>query len=231
MIIRGDVLPKKYYCRNPSEVARDLLGKLLVRDYRGIRLSGVIVETEAYFGIEDPASRARRGGDLRRTLYGECGLALIYGIHTHWMLNVVAHEEGGGGAVLIRAIEPVEGIEVMSRLRGITGKPYLLTSGPGRLSKALGISKSLHKAPVYIRRREGIWIEDVGLIISEDEVIRTGRVGVSEDLPEPFRYVVKSSRFASKVKSRLRFNASQKLLTGVRPEEQVRHIRFRAPSQ
>ncbi len=197
--IPGSVLSKEFYCRRPDIVARDLLGKLLVRDIDGERLSGIIVEVEAYFGSEDPASRARKGGDLRRTLYGECGLALVYGIHTHWMLNVVAHEDGAGGAVLFRAIEPVEGMEHMVRFRGLgsLSNAKLLTSGPGRLTRALRVDKSFHKTPMYVRKTNGLWVEDVGLRVSDDDVMRDFRVGVTEDLDEPFRFYLTSSKFVS----------------------------------
>jgi len=195
----GSVIRREFYCRKPDTVARDLLGKLLVRDFNGVRLSGIIVEVEAYFGSEDPASRARKGGDLRRTLYGECGLALVYGIHTHWMLNVVAHEDGAGGAVLFRAIEPVEGVKHMMMFRGLRSLSdvKLLTSGPGRLTRALRVDKSFHKAPMYVRRTNGLWVEDVGLRIGDDNVVRDFRVGVTEDLDKPFRFYIASSRYVS----------------------------------
>ncbi len=197
--IPGSVISKEFYCRRPDIVARDLLGKLLVRDVDGVRLSGIIIEVEAYFGSEDPASRARKGGDLRRTLYGECGLALVYGIHTHWMLNVVAHEDGAGGAVLFRAIEPVEGVDHMMRFRGLgsLSNVKLLTSGPGRLTRALRVDKSFHKTPMYVRRANGLWVEDVGLRVSDDDIVRDFRVGVTEDLDEPFRFYLASSNFVS----------------------------------
>ena len=194
--IPGSVIGKEFYRRRPDVVARDLLGKLLVRDVNGARLSGIIVEVEAYFGSEDPASRARKGGDLKRTLYGECGLALVYGIHTHWMLNVVAHEDGAGGAVLFRAVEPVEGIDHMMRSRGLTDVK-LLTSGPGRLTRALRVDKSFHKTPMYVRRVNGLWVEDIGLRVRDDDVIRDFRVGVTEDLDEPFRFYLAPSKFVS----------------------------------
>ncbi len=194
--IPGSVIGREFYRRRPDVVARDLLGKLLVRDVNGTRLSGIIVEVEAYFGSEDPASRARKGGDLKRTLYGECGLALVYGIHTHWMLNVVAHEDGAGGAVLFRAVEPVEGIDHMMRFRGLTDVK-LLTSGPGRLTRALRVDKSFHKTPMYVRRVNGLWVEDIGLRVRDDDVIRDFRVGVTEDLDEPFRFYLAPSKFVS----------------------------------
>lgn len=92
------VLPKHFYRRDPAEVAESLLGKILVRFIGGKRLSGMIVETEAYYGPEDPASRARKGGGLRRTMLEEPGAALIYGLHKQWLLNVVSHRPGKAGA-------------------------------------------------------------------------------------------------------------------------------------
>ncbi len=194
-----NLVPKEFYLRNTADVARDLLGKLLVRVIQERRLSGVIVETEAYFGVEDPASRARRGGDLARTLYGDVGLALVYGIHRQWLLNVVAHEEGKGGAVLIRAIEPVEGIDVMIKNRPVRNITEL-TNGPGKLTKALLIDKSFHKKPLY-SRDYGLFIEyytyDKELIIERDF-----RVGVSNDLDEPYRFFIANSKYISKRKVR-----------------------------
>ena len=92
MPLKG-IIPKYFYERDPYDVALDLLGKLIVRVYNGIRLSCMIVETEAYYGEWDPASRAFKSkGDLRNTLYGNVGYALVYGVHTRWLFNIVAHE-------------------------------------------------------------------------------------------------------------------------------------------
>ena len=193
---RGSVLPRSFYLRRTEEVARSLLGKVLVRRLPEGIISGLIVEVEAYFGDEDPASRARRGGDLRKTLYGDVGLALVYGIHRQWMLNVVAHTEGMGGAVLFRSLEPLEGLDLMRRFRGV-GRDELLTSGPGRLSRALSIDKSFHKKPLYVRSH-GLWIEDRGVELVSDEIITGFRVGVSEDLPTPYRFGVSGSPYISR---------------------------------
>ncbi|RLF06681.1 MAG: DNA-3-methyladenine glycosylase [Thermoprotei archaeon] len=193
----GNPLPRHFYYGDPLSVARRLLGKLLVRMWRGKRLSGVIVEVEAYYGAEDPASRARKGGDLARVMAGECGRALIYGVHGRWLLNVVAHEPGGIGAILIRAIEPREGIELMMENRGVRGL-RLLTSGPGRLTQALAIDKSLHGKPLYTTRH-GLWIEP-GIEVGEAEIARSYRIGVSEDLDEPLRLYIRGSPFVSRAK-------------------------------
>lgn len=190
------IIPKEFYLRDPKEVALDLLGKVIVRMYKGTRLSCMIVETEAYYGIEDPASRARRGDDLARTLYGDVGLALIYGIHRQWLFNIVAHVEGSGGAVLIRAAEPLEGVEVMMKLRGVNNIRYL-TTGPGRLTKALAIDKSFHKKPVYSKDHD-LWLEYYRDVDSE-KIIKSHRVGVRSDLEEPLRFYIKDNPFVSKV--------------------------------
>lgn len=190
-----EILPKEFYARRTEDVAMDLLGKVLVRMINGRIVSGVIVETEAYFGDADPASRAKRKGDLRATLYGDAGNALVYGIHKQWMLNAVAHTPGGGGAVLIRALEPLEGINTMMLLRR-KHDLRALTTGPGRLTQALAIDKRFHKKPLYVKDY-GLWIEDRGIKINKHEIIRDFRIGVTEDLPEPYRYLVAESPFIS----------------------------------
>ncbi len=189
------IVPKKFYCRDPAVVAMELIGKLLVREVIGRRISCMITETEAYYGEWDPASRARRGGDLKRVMYGEPGVALVYGIHRQWLLNIVAHEEVGGGAVLIRSCMPLEGVDLMMKFRGVS-KLEDLARGPGRLTRALCIDKSFHKKPVY-KRSFGLWIEyykswrKLG-------VCRSHRIGVSEDLDEPLRFYIRSSKYVSR---------------------------------
>ena len=177
------IIPKEYYSKDTEQVAIKLLGKLLVRELNGKRMSGYIVETEAYYGAWDPASKAYKSqkGDLTKTLYGEVGLTLIYGIHGKWLLNIVAHK-GDGGAVLIRAIEPHEGLEYMIR-NSETINPSKITNGPGKLCKALSIDKKLHKKPVYTRE-SGLWIEE-GREVKELEITRSHRIGVKIDLEKP----------------------------------------------
>jgi len=110
------LLEKKFFERSPEKVAKELLGKILVRKLNGKILSGRIVEVEAYFGEEDPASRAYLGRPKYcvQLMKDEPGKILIYNVHNNWMFNVVAHERGKTGAVLIRAIEPIEGMEEMT---------------------------------------------------------------------------------------------------------------------
>ena len=193
---RGMILEEKFYLSSPDEVARRLLGKILVRRLGNSIISGIIVEDEAYFGINDPASRARKGGDLRKTMYGNVGIALIYGIHRQWMFNVVAHNPFEGGAVLIRALEPLEGTELMKKFRKAK-RVEELTSGPGRLTQALSINKSFHKKPLYVKAY-GLWIEDGGIQLDKSEIFKSHRIGVSKDLSEPYRFGVKGSPYISK---------------------------------
>ena len=191
------MIPKEFYSRDPTVVARELLGAVLVRLYGGVRLTCKIVETEAYYGVEDPASRARRGGDLARTMYGDVGVALVYGVHRQWLLNVVAHEPGTGGAVLIRAAEPLEGVEVMMELRRARSMRKLL-SGPGRLTRALAIDKRFHKRPLYISDY-GLWIE-WGVTPGPEDIAESHRVGVAADLSRPLRFFLRGNPYVSKSK-------------------------------
>jgi len=189
----GRILPQEFYARDPASVAIDLLGKVLCRVYKKKILAGVIVETEAYYGKTDPASRAyRSSGDIAMMLCGEVGRALIYGVHGKWLFNIVAHEPDGSGGVLIRALEPIRGVEIMKRLRK-TDDLFKLTSGPGRLTEAMGIDKRLHKKPVYLKGSEIIIREGR----KEKNIARSFRIGVTQDLNIPLRFYVRGSNFLS----------------------------------
>jgi DNA-3-methyladenine glycosylase len=193
----GRVLPKRFYARDPAIVARDLLGKVLCRFLEKMVLAGIIVETEAYYGRSDPASRAyRSSGDIAMMLCGDVGRALIYGVHGKWLFNIVAHEPQGCGGVLIRALEPLVGLEMMKKLRG-THNLFQLTNGPGRLTEAIRIDKSLHKKPVYLKS-SGITVKEGR---GETNITRSFRVGVTKDLDVPLRFYVANSPFVSVKKS------------------------------
>jgi len=177
------ILAKSFYKRNPKEVAIKLLGKFLVRKINGKKLIGKIVETEAYFGKEDPASRASIGFPkyVVDALYGEVGLTLIYMVHANWLLNVVAHEKNKAGAVLIRAIEPINF--------------KADTKGPGKLTRALKIDKSLHAKPVY-KASSKIYICDNK---EKFEIESSKRIGVVKDVNENLRFFIKGNRWVSKL--------------------------------
>jgi DNA-3-methyladenine glycosylase len=138
------LLPRSDYLDSPEVVARNLLGKLITRDLNGERLTGRITEIEAYLGLADPASHSFIGKTARNAvLFGPPGFSYVYFIYgMHYCLNVSCEPEGEPGGVLIRALQPIAGLETMSRLRNLSGpiQPKLLCSGPGRLCQALGIT-------------------------------------------------------------------------------------------
>jgi DNA-3-methyladenine glycosylase len=144
------LLPKEFYERDPAVVARELLGKVLVRKLNGEALRGKIVETEAYYGEEDPASKAYKGRKrFNQLMFCSAGKLFIYMVHGNWLLNIVAHPEGSVGAVLIRALELISGVEIMIKNRGGKRLEHL-TSGPGRLTKALAVTNELNGEDVTL---------------------------------------------------------------------------------
>ena len=147
-------------------VARGLLGKVLVRRYEGRRLAGRIVEVEAYFGLDDPAAHTFVGKTPRNAvLFGPPGFAYVYLIYgMHYCLNFSCEPDGQPGGVLLRALEPIEGLARMAELRGLPtdANPRLLTSGPGRLCEALGITRETHNGIDVTNRRSGLQVEDDG---------------------------------------------------------------------
>jgi len=187
-------LSKDFYERNPASVAKDLLGKVLVRRVDSEVLSGKIVETEAYYGGNDPASRAYRGKKkFNALMFMSVGKTFIYMVHANWLLNIVAHVEGGVGAVLIRAVEPIEGIETMRNNRNVK-RLRDLTNGPGKLTKALAVTKELNGIDVM----EG----DSQLVVIEGEresfeVCSSHRIGVKMDLSQELRFFIKENKFVS----------------------------------
>jgi len=189
------VLSRSFYERDTALVAKELLGKILVRKLNKIKLSGIIVETEAYYGKEDPASRAFSGRPkyCAKLLYDMPGKALVYNVHNNWLFNIVAHEKGKVGAVLIRAVEPLEGIEEMKKNRR-KENIYELTNGPGKLSKALRITKELNGIFVTDKRSEVTIIDNkLDFVLGKSK-----RIGVTRDLPVELRFFIKDNPFVSK---------------------------------
>jgi DNA-3-methyladenine glycosylase len=180
-------------------IARALIGKELVTSFNGIRTSGIIVETEAYAGVHDKASHAYNNRRTTRTepMYAKGGTAyvyLCYGIHH--LFNVVTNKEGTPHAVLIRALQPKDGIDEMLRRRGKSVLDYSLTKGPGSVSKALGIC-TRHTGKYLVTDSE-IWLEE-GMPIHE-EIISSSRIGVDyagEDALMPYRFYVKNNKNVS----------------------------------
>ncbi len=191
----AEPLGRSFYRRDTAVVAQELLGKTLIRLLEQHVLTGVIVETEAYYGDKDPASRAYRGRKNYNTpMFADPGRLFIYMVHSWWLLNIAAHEPGEVGAVLIRALEPIDGIPIMENNRGVTDL-YNLTSGPGKLTKALNVTKDLHGLDVTERSAE-LMIVDEGH--EEFQTATSHRIGVTRDLPRELRFYVKGNRFVSR---------------------------------
>jgi DNA-3-methyladenine glycosylase len=198
----GKKLPLEFF-RNGDVVgiARNLLGKTLYCFVDGQLCGGTIIETEAYRGPEDRGSHAYGGKRTPRneTMYGAGGLVymyICYGIHD--MLNIVTGEEGTSHALLIRAIEPTVGIDVMRIRRGIFDKDTRLCQGPGALAKAMGLTK-LHNS--ILITGEQIWIEESEISYSDEQIVAAPRVGMNFDGPYktiPWRFYVKGNKFVSK---------------------------------
>ncbi len=187
------ILQYRFYSRDTALVAMDLLGKILVRNLSGEEFGGLIVETEAYYGENDPASRAYKGKKrYNQVMYEEPGHLFIYNVHQYWMLNFVAHELGKVGGVLIRAINPMFGIDTMMRNRPVDDL-LELTSGPGKLTLALDVDKSLNGIPVTSKECT-IYVKENEL---DFQIEKSPRIGVKRDLERKLRYYVKGDKFVS----------------------------------
>jgi DNA-3-methyladenine glycosylase len=199
------ILKQDFFARPTLVVARDLLGQRLVREVGGQRLSGRIVETEAYIGPDDTACHASRGRTPRtEIMFGQAGYTYVYLIYgMYYMLNFITEQEGFPAAVLIRAIEPLAGVNMMRVRRQKANRLPLnvvrLTNGPGKLCQALGIDKKLHNWDVTTKQR--LWLE-AGDDLPQT-VIATGfRVGINYAAPQdrvaPWRFWIQGNRFVSK---------------------------------
>lgn len=191
----GVPIDAAFYARPAPDVAGDLLGKLFVLG----PCAGRIVEVEAYLGADDPASHSYRGQTARnQVMFGPAGHLYVYFTYgMHWCANVVTGAAGVGEAVLLRAVEPVAGIELMSSRRGgRTGRA--LCSGPAKLCQAFGIDRRFDGAEL-VPSAHGPWLVDDGAVV--DTWHTTRRIGLSVGIELPLRYVVTGSRFASRSSS------------------------------
>lgn len=189
------VLPIFFYERDTAEVARELLGKVLVHRAREGTTSGRIVETEAYYGKNDPASRAsHKRTKLNWLMWERGGLAFVYMVHAQWLFNITTEQEGVPGAVLIRALEPLEGIKLMYGRRRVKAEKEL-TSGPGKLTRAMGITYELHGRDVTDPKSELMVVKGK---LEHFEIATSHRIGVTKDLKRNLRFYVQSNPFVSK---------------------------------
>src|SRR6267154_1327527 len=187
-----------YIRRNVTTIAKQLLGKVLKTNINHQVTSGMIVETEAY-SYKERGSHAFKGLTRRNEVMFERGgkayVYLCYGVHE--MFNVVTNEAGEADAILIRALEPVSGIEIMQERIGVNASTRI-TSGPGKLTKALGIDRKLNGE---VLKKSIIWIEDTGLKIKPSAIVCGARIGIDyagEDALLPWRFTIKGNKWISK---------------------------------
>ncbi|MBV8894348.1 MAG: DNA-3-methyladenine glycosylase [Acidobacteria bacterium] len=194
------ILARKFYDRDPRQVARDLLGKVLVRRRGKNRLKARIVEVEAYLGEGDAAAHAAAGRTARNeALFGPPGHAYVYFIYgNHWCFNVSCLPDGIAGGVLFRALEPMEGIDEMSRARHLAdvGNLKVLTSGPGRLAEAFGITRQRDNNKDLTSAQSDLWIADDGF--HPRRIVACRRIGITKAADLPLRYLIPGSPFLSR---------------------------------
>jgi DNA-3-methyladenine glycosylase len=195
-------LPFSYFLnQDVIFLAKDLLGKVLFTNIDGVVTAGIIVETEAYFGVRDKASHAYGGRRTNRTevMYGQGGVSyvyLCYGIH--YLFNVVSSVKNDPHAILIRAVEPLVGENTMEARRNMPASNAAISSGPGSAAKALGIDRSFNGKDLT---GEEIWIEDHGIRYDHDQIAASPRIGVAyaqEDALLPWRFFVKGNKYVSR---------------------------------
>jgi DNA-3-methyladenine glycosylase len=203
-ITHARTLSRRFYDRDPRRVARELLGKILVRKHGRQPLAGRIVEVEAYMGINDPAAHAASGPTARNlVLFGAPGFAYVYLIYgNHYCLNVSCMGEGKAGCVLFRALEPVAGLTQMFAARGLAMPDIeprvsdlrLLTTGPGRLTQALGVTRARDNGK-DLTTFSDLTILDDGSCAGR--VVTTPRVGIRKAVEEKLRYFIAQNEFVS----------------------------------
>ncbi len=186
-------LSRRFYSRNTKVIAKELLGKVLVHKTKEGICKGKIVETEAYLGFTDPGSIGyRKVKNIPKSLLKPPGHAFVYFTYgNHWMLNVVAKRMGLLGAVLIRALEPLEGIDLMKKNRKIDDIKNL-TSGPGKLTQAFKINKTHDSIDLT---KDVLFIENSN---DKFEIVKTTRIGLSKGQDLPLRFYIKNNEFVSK---------------------------------
>jgi DNA-3-methyladenine glycosylase len=195
-------LPSAFYARDPRAVSRDLLGRVLVRRQHRKLLTARIVEVEAYLGQDDPAAHSASGRTGRNfVLFGPPGLTYVYFIYgNHYCFNVSCLPDGEAGGVLFRALEPISGIQQMALGRDIelddTTDLRKLTSGPGRLAEAFGITRERDNEKDLTSKTSDLFITDDGFRPQRIEV--TPRIGITKAAEQPLRFIIAGNRFVSR---------------------------------
>jgi DNA-3-methyladenine glycosylase len=192
----GRIVPASFYNRDTELVSREMLGMLLQCNTPDGRTSGVIVETEAYLGEHDLACHAAAGRTVRTApLYERPGIAYVYFIYgTYWCFNAVTRAEGLPSAVLVRAVEPVEGLDLMRRRRPRARRDRDLTNGPGKLCLAMGIDGSMNRVSL---QRGSLIIRDY-TSYPDSAIAVTPRIGITRAADWPLRWIVSGNDYISK---------------------------------
>jgi DNA-3-methyladenine glycosylase len=200
----GQLLRRSFFNRDPREVCPELLGKLVARRQGRKLLAARIVEVEAYLGADDLAAHAAAGRTARNSvIFGPPGHAYVYFIYgVHYCLNISCLPEGDAGCVLIRALEPVAGIEQMGQARALSELDMrsirnlrLLASGPGKLCEALGITRERDNGKDLLSPRSDLQVVDDGYKVGKVAV--TARIGITKSAEMPLRYVIADNPFVS----------------------------------
>ncbi len=204
MLRQAPILPRDFFSRDPVTVGRELLGKLLIRREGRKLLAGRIVEDEAYLGQHDPAAHAFAGKTPRNfVLFGPPGHAYVYFIYgNHYCLNVSCMPDGDGEGVLFRVMEPVFGLEAMARAREIDLPPSprptqlrMISSGPGRMSEALGITRVRDNNKDLTSAKSDLWFADDGF--RPERIVATARIGITKAVERPLRFVIAGNAYVS----------------------------------
>jgi DNA-3-methyladenine glycosylase len=199
------LLPRNFFDGDPRTVSAELLGKLIVRKEGRKLIAGRIVEVEAYLGADDLAAHAAAGRTARNdVLFGPPGHAYVYFIYgVHYCLNISCLPDGEAGGILIRALEPVSGLEEMATARELGDLNFdsvrdlrKLASGPGRLSEALRVTRPRDNGKDMLSPRCDLQVRDDGFV--PDEILKTPRIGITKSADMPLRYVIAGSKFLSR---------------------------------
>jgi DNA-3-methyladenine glycosylase len=194
-------IPRDFFLRDPRQISRDILGKLLIRKNGKHPLVARIVEVEAYLGSDDPAAHSASGRTTRNAvLFGPPGYSYVYFIYgNHYCFNVSCLPDGEPGGILVRALEPLSGINEMATLRGITldgtKNLKLLTSGPGRLAEAFGINREQDNGKDLTTAKSDLYLADDNF--RPEKIATTVRIGIRKAAELPLRYIILGNKFVS----------------------------------
>jgi DNA-3-methyladenine glycosylase len=199
------IMRRAFFNRDPREVARELLGKLIVRKEGRKQLAGRIVEVEAYLGADDLAAHAAASQTARNAvLFGPPGHAYIYFIYgVHYCLNISCLPDGIAGGVLFRALEPISGIKEMAQARGLADLDLAsardlrkIASGPGKLCEALGVTRPRDNEKDMVSPRSDLQVMEDGFRV--ENIAVTPRIGITKSAEMPLRYIIAGNAFVSK---------------------------------